>query len=84
MTLKGPQDLTGGELGRYGLGVVVRVLGLPGAPVSELLRRLYCLLCGRAVEHEVRLAQWWICGRDCNAPASHSGSAGENEVPHGQ
>ena len=63
----GPQGFSISELGRYGLGVIVRVLRFPGRPLLEPLRRLYCLPCGSAVAHEPLIAEWWICGRGCNA-----------------
>ena len=62
----GPLGFHLGELEWYGLGVIVRVLRVPGAPIQEPLRRLYCLSCGKAVAHEPLVAEWWICARGCN------------------
>ncbi len=67
----GPQDLTTGELGRYGLGVVVRQLRLVDAAALQPLSRVYCLGCGRAVEHESRVQGWWFCLNACNTETSH-------------
>jgi len=65
----GPQDLTDAELGRFGLGVVIRKLPRTGALLARVLQRVYCLFCGRAVAHELRPAGWWFCGNACNSAA---------------
>ena len=69
-TSAGPQDLTEVELGLFGLGVIVRVLRVAGAPLVAPLRRVYCLLCGIAIDHEPRAAGWWFCRNECNARGS--------------
>jgi hypothetical protein len=64
-TSAGPLDLTEVGLRPFGLGVIVRVLrtrGMPPAPLS----RVYCLLCGIAIDHEPRGAGWWCCRNECN------------------
>ncbi len=63
----GPQDLTSVELGRYGLGVVVRSLRFPGVPLASLLHRVYCLFCGIAIDHQPAGHGWWFCRNACNA-----------------
>jgi len=63
----GPQDLTEAELGVFGLGVVVRMLRVAGAAAGAPLRRVYCLLCGIAIDHAPRAAGWWFCRNECNA-----------------
>ena len=63
----GPGNHTAGELGRYGLGVVVRALRVPGSPASDALLRVYCIPCGLAISHDPPLSEWWICARGCNA-----------------
>ena len=62
----GPQELTTLELGRFGLGVVVRHLPSPGVASAPTLNRVYCLSCGIAIDHEVRGSEWWLCGNSCN------------------
>lgn len=73
----GPGSFRLAELDRYGLGVIVRILRVPGTPVQEPLRRLYCLSCGRAVAHEPLIAEWWICTRGCNGATGVARSEGE-------
>ncbi len=67
----GPEDLTSVELGRFGLGVVVRHLRGTGTAVAQPLNRVYCLFCGIAIEHELRTNGWWFCKNACNALESH-------------
>jgi hypothetical protein len=59
----GPRNLSEVELGEFGLGVVVRLLRGVAVP----LRRVYCRLCGIAVDHDPGAAGWWFCRNDCNA-----------------
>lgn len=68
----GPLGFHLAELEGYGLGVIVRVLRVPGAPLQEPLRRLYCLSCGKAVAREPLIAEWWICARGCNGTTGRS------------
>jgi len=63
--------LTSVELGRFGLGVVVRHLRTPGVPVTPTLNRVYCLFCGIAIDHELRAFEWWHCQNACNAPGAN-------------
>jgi hypothetical protein len=69
-TAAGPQDLSEVELGVFGLGVVVRMLRVAGAAAAAPLRRVYCLFCGIAVDHEPAAAGWWFCRNECNARGS--------------
>ena len=66
----GPQDLNELELRRFGLGFVVRVLRSAGATPATVLRRVYCLLCGIAIDHDAGAAGWWLCRNECNAPVT--------------
>ncbi len=68
-TSAGPQDLSEVGLGVFGLGVVVRLLRVAGVP-DAALRRVYCLFCGIAVDHEPAAAGWWFCRNECNARGS--------------
>lgn len=67
----GPQDLSRGELERFGLGVVVRHLRVQDAPLMPQLSRVYCLFCGIAIDHEQRAHGWWFCRNECNVRSSH-------------
>jgi hypothetical protein len=66
----GPRNLSQVELGVFGLGVVVRMLRVAGAAAAAPLLRVYCQLCGIAIDHEPRAAGWWFCRNECNAPGS--------------
>jgi hypothetical protein len=66
----GPQELNETELRKFGLGFVVRLLRSSGATPATVLRRVYCRLCGIAIDHEAPAAEWWLCRNDCNAPVT--------------
>ncbi|MEX0880529.1 MAG: hypothetical protein WEF99_14195 [Thermoanaerobaculia bacterium] len=60
----GPVDLSEAELGRCGLGVILR-----RAPSGQSVTRIYCLRCGSQVSPERRDTDprgWWACARGCN------------------
>jgi hypothetical protein len=63
----GPNGLTNGDLTPYGLGAVVRDIRVAKSAPPDILTRLYCLLCGIAIDHHSLVADWWICGQGCNA-----------------